>query len=212
MSSAKGFTQIGEASWYGRKFHGRLTSNGERYDMFKLTAAHKNLPLPTYVRVTNLENGKSTVVRVNDRGPFHGERIIDLSYAAAVKIDAVSNITEVRVEALNPSASVTASVAQAWRPSAELVSDRVRNSDRQAFVAGAHLLQVGSYSSASNAREMGRELVRIGIQDVFVRRANIRAGQVVHRVVVGPFKRGEAYEQARTRLIEAGYAPIRINN
>lgn len=86
----RGITKLserGRASWYGNKFHGHLTSNGERYDMFAMTAAHKNLPLPSYVRVTNLENNKQITVRVNDRGPFHKGRIIDLSYAAAYKLD-----------------------------------------------------------------------------------------------------------------------------
>ena len=79
-------TEIGIASWYGNKFHGHLTSNGETYNMFSMTAAHKTLPLPSYVKVTNLDNGKSAIVRVNDRGPFHRDRIIDLSYSAANKI------------------------------------------------------------------------------------------------------------------------------
>lgn len=87
LKSGKGYTAQGNASWYGQKFHGHLTSNGEVYDMFGMTAAHKTLPLPSYVRVTNLENQQQVVVRVNDRGPFHSERIIDLSYAAAKKLD-----------------------------------------------------------------------------------------------------------------------------
>ena len=86
MSSARGYRERGNASWYGTKFHGRTTSSGEPYDMFQLTAAHRSLPLPTFVRVKNLENEKETIVRVNDRGPFHPDRIIDLSYAAAVKL------------------------------------------------------------------------------------------------------------------------------
>ena len=86
MSSARGFKQEGMASWYGLKFHGRQTSSGEVFDTYKLTAAHKHLPLPTFVRVTNLQNNRQTIVKVNDRGPFHGDRVIDLSYAAAVKL------------------------------------------------------------------------------------------------------------------------------
>lgn len=86
LTSGKGVEQTGYASWYGQKFHGHLTSNGETYNMFAMSAAHKTLPLPSYVRVTNLDNGKQAVVRVNDRGPFHDDRIIDLSYAAAVKL------------------------------------------------------------------------------------------------------------------------------
>ncbi len=86
MPEAEGYAETGNASWYGRKFHGRATSSGEPFDMLKLTAAHRSLPIPSYVRVTNLTNGRKTVVRVNDRGPFHPDRIIDLSYAAAVKL------------------------------------------------------------------------------------------------------------------------------
>ena len=86
MDSGKGYEEVGYASWYGQKFHGHLTSNGETYNMFAMSAAHKTLPLPSYVRVTNLENNKQAIVRVNDRGPFHDDRIIDLSYAAAVKL------------------------------------------------------------------------------------------------------------------------------
>jgi len=86
MTSGKGYHQVGHASWYGQKFHGHLTSNGETYNMFAMSAAHKTLPLPSYVRVTNLDNNKQAIVRVNDRGPFHDDRIIDLSYAAAVKL------------------------------------------------------------------------------------------------------------------------------
>ncbi|MBW3551258.1 MAG: septal ring lytic transglycosylase RlpA family protein [Proteobacteria bacterium] len=103
MDDARGFVEQGEASYYGKKFHGRRTSNMEVYDMYAFTAAHKSLPLPSFARVTNLENGKSVVVRVNDRGPFHEGRVIDLSYAAAVKLDYVRNGTaRVEVRALAP--------------------------------------------------------------------------------------------------------------
>ncbi len=103
MDSAAGYRRIGQASWYGRKFHGRATSSGEIYDMYKLTAAHRTLPIPVCVRVTNLDNGKSTIVRVNDRGPFHPRRIIDLSYAAAVKLDfSDEGIARVSVETVLP--------------------------------------------------------------------------------------------------------------
>lgn len=95
------FSQTGTASWYGKKFHGRQTANGERYDMFAMTAAHPTLPLPSYARVTRLDNNKSIIVRINDRGPFHSSRIIDLSYAAAAKLDMVGpGKATVRVEAI----------------------------------------------------------------------------------------------------------------
>ncbi|BAJ03380.1 rare lipoprotein A [Shewanella violacea DSS12] len=101
LNSGKGFVQTGYASWYGSKFHGHLTSNGETYDMYSMSAAHKSLPLPSYVRVTNLKNNKQVIVRVNDRGPFHTSRIIDLSYAAAHKLDMLKNGTAyVKIEVI----------------------------------------------------------------------------------------------------------------
>lgn len=102
------YRQRGIASWYGRQFHGRRTSSGERYDMYAMTAAHTILPIPSYARVTNLSNGRSVVVRINDRGPFHRDRIIDLSYAAAHKLGyAVAGSARVEVEALLPERSST---------------------------------------------------------------------------------------------------------
>ena len=101
LNSAQGFEQIGIASWYGKKFHGHLTSNGEIYDMYAMSAAHKNLPLPTYLNVTNLANNKSVIVRVNDRGPFHQDRIVDLSYSAAYKLDMLKTGTaKVKITAI----------------------------------------------------------------------------------------------------------------
>jgi len=101
LNSAKYFEQIGTASWYGNKFHGHLTSNGEIYDMYSMSAAHKHLPLPTYLTVTNLANNKSVVVRVNDRGPFHQNRIIDLSFSAAYKLDMLKTGTaKVKITAI----------------------------------------------------------------------------------------------------------------
>ena len=103
LNSSQGFRETGIASWYGSKFHGRRTSNGDVYNMYAMTAAHKTLPIPTYVRVTNQENRRSVIVRVNDRGPFHESRIIDLSYVAALKLGFAANGTaKVSVEALNP--------------------------------------------------------------------------------------------------------------
>lgn len=114
LDSAHGYMEQGGASYYGNKFHGRRTSSGEVYDMYAFTAAHKSLPLPSYARVTNLDNGKSVVVRVNDRGPFHSNRIIDLSYAAAVKLGyREKGVARVEVRALTPGASSELAVAPA---------------------------------------------------------------------------------------------------
>lgn len=103
LPESHGFVEQGTASWYGRKFHGRLTSNGERFDMYSMTAAHKHLPIPTYVEVTNLDNDRSVILRVNDRGPFHSDRVIDLSWAAAAKLGyADMGTARVRIVALDP--------------------------------------------------------------------------------------------------------------
>lgn len=113
LKSADGFVEEGIASWYGKKFHGHLTSNGETYNMYEMSAAHKTLPLPTYVRVTNLDNGKKAIVRVNDRGPFHAGRVIDLSYAAAYKLGVYqSGTARVKVEALHSATGYYIQVAQ----------------------------------------------------------------------------------------------------
>ena len=103
LASVQPFSQRGTASWYGKKFHGQKTSSGETYDMYKMTAAHPTLPIPSYARVTNLSNRKSVVVRINDRGPFHSDRIIDLSYAAAYKLGYVgAGSARVEIEAVVP--------------------------------------------------------------------------------------------------------------
>lgn len=103
LPSNQGYRERGVASWYGNKFHGRKTSNGETYDMYAMTAAHKSLSIPSYVKVTNLDNGRTVIVRVNDRGPFHGGRIIDLSYAAAKKLDySAKGVANVEVVAIDP--------------------------------------------------------------------------------------------------------------
>ncbi|MGB1702571.1 MAG: septal ring lytic transglycosylase RlpA family protein, partial [Cycloclasticus sp.] len=112
LPSSEGFVQRGIASWYGTKFHGNKTSNGETYDMYAMTAAHKTLPLPSYVEVRNLDTNKKIIVRVNDRGPFHDGRIIDLSYAAAAKLGTLKNGTSsVEIKVINPRAYVTPDLA-----------------------------------------------------------------------------------------------------
>ena len=108
-SEATGHEEMGTASWYGKRFHGRRTSSGERYDMHAMTAAHKNLPISSLIQVTNLDNGLSTLVRVNDRGPFHGNRVLDLSYAAASQLNMVDK----------GSAKVTIQVVEPGRPKLE---------------------------------------------------------------------------------------------
>lgn len=201
LSTAEGFRETGLASWYGKKFHGRKTSNGERYDMFKLSAAHKNLPLPTWVRVTNLANGKNVIVRVNDRGPFHSGRIIDLSYAAAVKLDTVGKIATVELEAITPGRELPP--PPQIREASEVASAQ-RGPPR--------LLQVAAYSDPINAVAMREELGKLGIQDVQVRAGTLNNGDTVHRVMIGPFEERQRLDQMRARLRGAGYETIPISD
>ena len=157
MDSAVGYQQRGIASWYGAKFHGRKTSSGEVYDMYKMTAAHTSLPLPTFVSVRNLETNASVVVKVNDRGPFHASRIIDLSYAAAAELGMLENGTaDVEVTAISRHLPAEVSVAEVpdetdgMQPQAELTPSRASSS--------SHVIQVGAFSIASNAESMRKRV------------------------------------------------------
>ncbi|HEX3915018.1 MAG TPA: septal ring lytic transglycosylase RlpA family protein [Steroidobacteraceae bacterium] len=175
LSSSVGYVERGVASWYGPGFHKVRTSTGEPYDMYAMTAAHKTLPLPAYVRVTNLQNGLSVVVRVNDRGPFVGNRIIDLSYTAASKLGMLRNGTAmVEVRSLEPLptqslASAETSAAQAPAPA----------------IPRALFIQAGAFSDPSNARRLAEKLRGSGYDKVFVRDNEI-SGRRMFRVRIGP--------------------------
>lgn len=188
MPSSKGYQERGVASWYGKKFHGNLTSNREPYDMYKMTAAHKTLPLPTYVRVRNLRNNKSVVVRVNDRGPFVHNRIIDLSYVAALKLDMVRDGTSlVEVTAINfdepagdrpvrkatppaPPAEATVSVPSVVEP--EAPSNRI-------------FVQVGAFGDRANAERRLGALSLAGIENAFIHEEPT-PDRTLYRVRIGP--------------------------
>ena len=172
ITDARPFVQRGAGSWYGRKYHGRKTASGELYDMFAMTAAHPVLPIPSYARVTNLKNGKRVIVRINDRGPFLASRIIDLSYAAALKLDIVrGGSAELEVERLLPdeiarmqatrqSSSSAAMTRRATDdPIAALLSTPA-TADASGQVAElAFYLQLGAYNDESNARSMRDRLL-----------------------------------------------------
>lgn len=184
MPSADGYVERGVASWYGQKFHGRQTSSREIYDMCSFSAAHKTLPLPSYVRVTHLDTGESVVVRVNDRGPFHSGRIIDLSYAAAVKLGLDRTGTaRVEVRALTPDGEDAGPVLGAGStplPPPAPVSPPPPVAD-----GGRHVVQVGAYRERDNARRIARQLEDAGIDGVEVEDARVN-GDKVWRVRVGP--------------------------
>ena len=184
MDSSAGYKERGVASWYGNKFHGRLTSNQEVYDMHAMTAAHKSLPLPSYVRVRNLRNNKSVIVRVNDRGPFVDNRIIDLSYSAARKIDMIKDGTSlVEVEAISfdkPAGNrvVRQTTAQPARHPPPATEAAISN---QIFV------QVGAFGSRENAQRRLGALRSGGIGNSFVIE-DTSNNQTLYRVRVGPIK------------------------
>lgn len=202
LDSADNFSQIGMASWYGRKFHGQRTSSGEPYNMYRMTAAHKILPLPTYVRVTNLRNGKKVIVRVNDRGPFVDDRIIDLSYVAALKLGmAQHGVTRVRIEAItgqdgtHDSARDRAPITS-LPPATDIID----------FDQSGLYLQVGAYARRGNARHMSRRLQAMGITAISIAPLQ-RNGVTLYRVRVGPFSRPRT-RQAVQRDIAAQGIPV----
>lgn len=191
MNDSKGFVERGIASWYGRKFHGRRTSNGETYDMYAMTAAHKTLPLPTYVEVTNLKNGRNVIVRVNDRGPFHENRIIDLSYTAAAKLDIISTGTGwVEIRAIDP-------VRYAKNKSVIKTSAPVVHKDFPGFY-----IQVGAFSDRVNAQRMYQKLRTLG-KLVGIYEAVVN-GQLLYRVRIGPIKEVDQADKLVARLYEYG--------
>ncbi|WP_456473187.1 septal ring lytic transglycosylase RlpA family protein [Desulfolithobacter sp.] len=147
LPSAEGYREVGIASWYGRKFHGRNTANGERYNMYEHTAAHKTLPMNTVVLVKNLENGKQTVVRINDRGPFIHGRIIDLSYRAAKEIGLLRNGTA-KVEVIAMGEMSPATVHGRSAPPAR--------ANLRKFDSGTFYIQIGSFEQKNRAREIAR--------------------------------------------------------
>jgi rare lipoprotein A len=179
LSSSKGYRERGLASWYGTKFHGKRTSSGEPYDLYGMTAAHKTLPLPTYVEVTNLGNGRSVIVKVNDRGPFHDDRLIDLSYTAAVKLNIVGNGTEpVEVRAID---SGTPAMTTATAPLAAPVAPAPPGHPGDSGL----YLQAGAFSNRENAERLQR---KIQTEDVGAVRIIESPGEngTFYKVQVGP--------------------------
>lgn len=194
MPTEEGYSERGVASWYGEKFHGHQTSNGEIFDMYKVSAAHKSLPIPSYLQVTNLENNRSIVVRVNDRGPFHGDRIIDLSYAAALKLGYADRGTaRVQLEAIVVNSDVGNRTL-----AANTQSNIVR-----APVVGNKFLQVGAFSSLESARQLSRELNSITSRPVVIRSVNSRDNGVLHRVRIGPIDNEGEIQTLSRRVVAA---------
>ena len=183
MPSSLGYREVGNASWYGSKFHGRRTSNGDIYDMYSMTAAHKTLPIPTYVRVTRLDTQQTIIVRVNDRGPFHDQRIIDLSYAGAVKLGfSDSGTAKVLVEAIDASVP--------------LPSD-----DEKAY------LQIGAFDNPESAIKFAAQF-----DDKISAPIAIKAVNRAYKVLIGPFKNsGELLLAKQTLRLESNISAFAVN-
>lgn len=204
------FVQRGRGSWYGRKFHGQRTASGEIYDMFKMTAAHPTLPIPSYARVTNLRNGKQVIVRINDRGPFHSERIIDLSYTAALKLGYVqSGSVELEVERLLPEeiarlqAEKRSRVTLANSPQTAPVDDPIArmagvNPPPIAAESGGIFLQFGAYAQLQNAQAMRERLLAGWPADLPVPTVVQSGG--LYRLHSGPFASREQAAAAAQQL------------
>ena len=194
MRQARGYDESGIASWYGRDFHGRRTANGEIYDMHALSAAHTMLPMPTLVRVTNLENGRSVVVRVNDRGPFVKNRLIDLSYAAAKELGYdMKGTARVRVQTLDMPATPSQPVAVATaRPRVE--SPRA---------SGGIFVQLGAFGSRENAERLRNRLLG---QYPNIQLSPVRVvDTTLYRVRIGPFTNMRLIEQTVLSLQDSGH-------
>lgn len=200
MDSSGGYNENGVASWYGAKFHGRRTSSGETYNMYAMTAAHKSLPLPTYVKVTNLDNGKQVVVKVNDRGPFHENRIIDLSYAAAIKLDIVKQGTGlVEITALNPADPLPSKIQEGG----PVISSESRDQSNGFFI------QVGSFSDLANATMLKNKLSSLVEEQVLISEVLI-SGNKLYRVRIGPVNDIDTSDVIVSKLSEYGITEYRI--
>jgi rare lipoprotein A len=230
-ASSRGHVERGIASWYGPKFHGRKTSSGEPYDMHQMTAAHKTLPLPTYARVTNLENGRSAIVKINDRGPFVGNRIIDLSYAAAKKLGVdKQGLARVEVASIDPrdhggklpshsrlaggqkqndkpvrTPSPVAQPRQAPESFASISAEPAKGalaSGGRSGEAGLYL-QVGAFGTRDNAEQMRRRLTSMLQDPVQVREAT-GASAALYKVRVGPVSTRSDADSLSLKLASLG--------
>jgi len=191
LPSARGYHERGIASWYGSKFHGRRTSSGEPYDMHLATAAHRSLPLPTYAEVTNLDNGRKVIVKVNDRGPFKDGRIIDLSYGAALRLGMIPTGTarvDVRAIDVEHDGRYAALETRPAAPSSE-----------PADPAGT-FLQAGAYGRREGAEELADQLRRANLAPV-----SIHDGGSLFRVWLGPYSSAAEVESVIRKAIELGF-------
>ena len=191
LASADGYLERGVASWYGPTFHGGNTSSGEPYDMYAMTAAHKTLPLPCYARVTNLRNGRSVVVRINDRGPFVANRLIDLSYTAASRLDMLrEGTTLVEVRTLSPQ-----------------VPDELARTSAQP--PPALYVQAGAFADQQNAQRLLERLQAAGLARAFIA-LPLQTGAHLYRVRLGPIDSVAQFDELTARLAALGIPDARL--
>ncbi len=197
MDSAKGYVQEGTCSWYGNKFHGHDTSNGEKYDMYAMTAAHKTLPLPSFLKVTNLNNGRWVIVRVNDRGPFHGNRICDLSYTAAKKLGITAKGTgRVELRAITPGPYDNQRIAQ------KSAAPQSTAPKYKPIPKGIYL-QLGAFIGRSNAETLVQKLAQANFNDAKIF-TNAGPNGPIHRVRIGPFSNASPAEDIALQIKTLG--------
>ncbi len=237
IQESKNYVASGTASWYGTKFHGQNTANGEVYDLYGMSAAHKTLPLPSYVKVTNLDNNRSVILRVNDRGPFYSDRIIDLSYAAAKKLGyAETGTARVKVEGIDPQqwwaqrgrpaplmlnepqvaqnsapvVTASAGTVEQWTPPPQQHAAAVVPVQvKNTAAASGQYLQVGAFANPDAAELLRSKLSGMVSAPVFIS-SIVRNQQTLHRVRLGPFGTpGEAQQaQNSVRLANLGQASV----
>ena len=214
LDSSAGYRERGIASWYGREFQGKPTSGGERYDMHDMTAAHKTLPIPTWVEVTNLENGRSVVVKVNDRGPFVDHRIIDLSYRAAQDLDMIRTGTaRVQVRALDSPNSAPETTTAASAPHSNgfsIISEAAADTPDPADLSTNRLfIQVGAFGDTDNAVKLVARLRRSGVANSFIV-TSTEGRDPLHRVRVGPLASAAEFDRISADLRELGLTGVRL--
>jgi rare lipoprotein A len=207
LASGKGYRKRGIASWYGTKFHGHRTSSGEPYDMYSMSAAHKTLPLPTYARVSNLHNGRSVIVKINDRGPFHENRVIDLSYAAASRLGILGKGTGlVEVEAIDPLIHAANKPVRSVPASQPKISRRAATMTNQAQL----YLQLGAFSSRSNAERLQSRLSSTELPGELRITETVSDQKPVFRVRIGPLTNVETADRLTRMLADQGISSPRV--
>jgi len=201
LDSNQGFVERGIASWYGTKFHGNKTSNGETYDMYAMTAAHKSLPIPSYVEVKNLDNGKTIVVRVNDRGPFHQGRIIDLSYAAAAKLGTLKNGTsQVEIRTINPTNRPEKTIIHPTLSRPQTLTPAIT---LKTLTKKSTYIQLGAFKTLQNANRLKQQLSdELAISSNIITLA--KNSDTLYLVHAGPYVDVSKAEPARLKIQQLG--------